>query len=131
MVATSPVRGAYGVGRLLVVTPNELTEAERVELMRFLCSFAWADGEVQSQERELLERVLGGLKLGTQARAEVTEWLFTPPDMTGFDFAAIAAEKRQLFLDQAFAVASAHGGLAAEELRHLQMFMSFATPPDR
>ena len=106
---------------------DQLSEAERVELMRFLCSFAWADGEVQAPERELLERVLGGLKLGAQARAEVTAWLFSPPDMTGFDFAAIPAEKRQLFLDQAFAIASAHGGLAAEELRHLEMFMSFTT----
>ena len=104
---------------------EELTAAERLELMRFLCSFAWADGEVQAQERVLLEQILGGLGLEAEARAKATTWLFSPPDMAGFDFGAIAPGKRQLFLDKAFAVASAHGGIAADELRHLKMFMSF------
>jgi uncharacterized tellurite resistance protein B-like protein len=103
-----------------------LTEDERVDLMRFLCSFAWVDGEVQAQERTVLERVLGGLGLSTEARAKASAWLFAPPDMEGFDFGAITPDKRGLFIDHAFEVASAHGGLAAEEMRHLQMFMRFA-----
>ena len=98
--------------------------------MRFLCSFAWADGEVQEEERRVLERVLGGLELSLEARAEVEGWLLIAPDMKGFDFGAIPAEKRSLFLDHAFEVASAHGGLAGEELRHLKMFMSFAEGTD-
>lgn len=110
--------------------PNDLTAAERIELMRFLCSFAWADGEVQPQEREVLERVLGGLRLDAEARAKATTWLFTPPDMAGFDFGAIDPDKRQLFIDQAFAIAAAHGGVAPEELRHLKMFMSFTQGSD-
>ncbi len=102
-----------------------LTDKERVDLMRFLCSFAWADGEVQAEERTVLERVLGSLGLSAEARAEATAWLLAPPPMDGFDFRAIAADKRALFIDQAFEVAAADGGLAPDELRHLQMFMRF------
>ena len=104
---------------------DALTEAEQIDLMRFLCSFAWADGEVQAQEKVVLERVLSSLTLSEAGRAEASRWLFRPPNMEGFDFGAIPPDKRALFLDRAFEVAAAHGGLGKEELRHLQMFMSF------
>lgn len=107
-----------------------LTEAERVDLVRFLCSFAWADGEVQAQERTVLERVLGGVGLSAEARAKAAAWLLAPPDMDGFDFAAIGADKRALFIDEAFEVAAADEALAAEEVRHLQMFLRFAKGAD-
>jgi uncharacterized membrane protein YebE (DUF533 family) len=104
---------------------DELTEAEQIELMRFLCSFAWADGEVHDTERTVLEQVLGGLTLSPEARADAQAWLSEPPDMEGFDFGAISPEKRSAFIDQAFAVAAAHDGLGAQEIRHLKMFMTF------
>lgn len=103
-----------------------LSAGERVELMRFLCSFAWADDEVQDEERVILIKVLDNIGLEPGDRATVLTWLERRPDMTGFDFAAIPRDKRELFLDLAFSVASAHGGLAKEELSHLQMFMNFA-----
>ena len=109
---------------------EELTEDERIDLMRFLCSFAWADGEVQAEERAVLERILAHSGLSRERRAAAMSWLIEPPDMEGFDFAAISPEKRSLFLDLAFEVASAHGGLAGDELRQLQMFMSVAEGPD-
>jgi uncharacterized tellurite resistance protein B-like protein len=105
---------------------DDLTEAERIDLMRFLCSFAWADGEVQPKERAVLDRVLAGLQLSDEGHAQVRAWLSAPPDMEGFDFGAIAPDKRSLFTDHAFEVAAADGGLAAEELAHLQMFMRFS-----
>ena len=102
-----------------------LTSEERVELMRFLCSFAWADDEVQDEERVVLMKVLDNIGLGEDDRTKVLAWLEERPDMTGFDFGSIPQDKRDIFLDLAFSVASAHGGLAKEELAHLQMFMSF------
>ncbi len=110
--------------------PSDLTEAERLDLMRFMCSFAWADGEVQPQERKVLEQVLAGLDLGDDARAQASEWLSEPPDMDGFDFAAIDEDTRSLFIDEAFAVAAADGGLAPEELQHLKSFMRFGKSAD-
>jgi len=104
---------------------DDLTEAERIELMRFMCSFAWADGEVQAGERVVLERVLNSLNLNPDDRAKAETWLSEAPDMTAFDFAAIPAKTRGVFVDHAFEVASADGGLAVEEMRHLKMFMSF------
>ena len=62
-----------------------LTETERIDLMRFLCSFAWADGEVQAQERVVLERVLDGLNLSREALAKATAWLSEAPNMQGRD----------------------------------------------
>jgi tellurite resistance protein len=108
------------------VSTPELSENERVDLVRFLCSFAWADGEVQAEERAVLGRVIDGLSLDPGRHAEVTAWLSEAPDMDGFDFGAIAEDKRAVFLDLAFEVAAAHGGLGGEELGKLKMFMSFS-----
>ena len=33
---------------------NELSREDRVRLLRFVCSFAWADLKVQDQERQFL-----------------------------------------------------------------------------
>lgn len=107
------------------MTADDLTETERVELMRFLCSFAWADGEVQPEEKTVLERVLGGLGLGAEARAEVEPWLATAPDVEGRELKAIDEQKRAAFIDRAYEVAAADGEIAAEELKHLKMFMRF------
>ena len=97
--------------------------------MRFLCSFAWADDEVQSEERVVLDGILEHLGLTPANQIKVESWLDTPPDMAGFDFGGIPQATRELFLDLAFSVASAHGGLAVEEMRHLQMFMNFVESP--
>ena len=107
------------------MSSDELTESERIELMRFLCSFAWADGEVQPQEKIVLEQVLGGLNMSPEARAEVEPWLTTPPDVEGRELETIDDAKRAAFIDFAYEVAAADGQIAADELKHMKMFLRF------
>ncbi len=107
------------------MSADELTESDRTELMRFLCSFAWADGEVQPQEKTMLERVLGGLNMSPEARAKVEPWLTAPPDVEGRELKAIDDAKREAFIDFAYEVAAADGEIAADELKHMKMFLRF------
>lgn len=104
---------------------DDLTESERLELMRFLCSFAWADGVVQPQEKTVLERILGSLELSAEAHAEAEGWLTAAPSVQGRALRSIDEKKRATFIDGAYEVAAADGEIAADELEHLKMFMRF------
>ena len=44
-------------------------------LMKFVCSFAWADLEVQDEERRFVAKVMNALDLSEGERAQVQSWL--------------------------------------------------------
>ena len=49
---------------------DTLNREDRLQLMRFVCSFAWADLEVTSEEREFIVQLVDRLELDDEERKE-------------------------------------------------------------
>lgn len=117
-----------GNGRWLIAAGRallrrmELSPAERMNLVKFVCSFVWTDLHVSQAERDLVMRICGRLHL-TEAEAErVRHWLEAPPSADEVDPNTVPPEHRQLFLDVAEAVVHADGRLAPAEQEALALF---------
>ncbi|MFO1076896.1 MAG: TerB family tellurite resistance protein [Planctomycetota bacterium] len=94
----------------------------RMDLMKFVCSFAWTDLKVTQPERDLVMRIVGRLGL-TNAEAErVKEWLRVPPPAEEIDPSRIPSEHKQLFLDAAEATVRADGRVVPAERDQLALF---------
>ena len=98
---------------------DALNQEDRLRLMRFLCSFAWADLEIQPEERELIVRLVDRLELNEDERKQVSEWLQVPPRPDEVDPADIPKEHRQLFLDAAKAMIISDGTVEDVEAENL------------
>ena len=92
-----------------------------MRLMRFVCSFAWADLEVQPEEREFVARLILALQLQPLEAAQVLEWLEVPPRVDEVDPQDVPLQHRQSFLDAARAVAARDGVMQPEEVENLSL----------
>lgn len=104
----------------------KLKKEDRLRLMRFVCSFAWADLEVKASEKKLVHKMVKSLKLNKDEAKQVEKWLQLPPKAEEVDPAEIPRAHRQLFLDTVKAMIVADGEIAEEEaesFRLLQMLM--------
>ena len=73
-----------------------LAREDRLRLMKFVCSLAWADLEVQREERAFVRRMTARLALRPDEAAQVDEWLQVPP--SDVDPEDIPRAHRALFL---------------------------------
>ena len=104
----------------------KLKKEDRLRLMRFVCSFAWADLEVKESEKKFVRKLVKSLKLSKDEAKLVEKWLKLPPKAEEGDPAEIPRAHRQLFLDATKAMIAADGEIAEEEaesFRLLQMLM--------
>ncbi len=101
---------------------NKLSRTQRLHLMKFVCSFAWSDLEVQQEERTFVKKMMGKLKLDETERQQVAGWLEVPPPPEEVDPSAIPAEHRQLFLETMRAVIAADQVLDPDERENLSLF---------
>jgi uncharacterized tellurite resistance protein B-like protein len=98
---------------------DSLSREERLQLMRFVCSFAWADLQITSEEREFIVNLVDRLELGEDERSAVAQWLEVPPTADELDPADIPKEHRQLFLDAARAMILSDGEVDDVEAENL------------
>jgi uncharacterized membrane protein YebE (DUF533 family) len=98
---------------------NKLSRDERMQLMRFVCSFAWADLQVREQERSFVRKMIRKLKLDEDESKLVQSWLEVPPEADALDPQQIPRAHRQLFLDTAREMISSDGEVDAEESESL------------
>ena len=101
---------------------SKLSSDDRLRLMRFICSFAWADLEVQDEERGFVKRMSEKLGLDEIELAQVKEWLEVPPRPEDVDPADIPREHRQLFVDAVRAMVVADGRVDPDEAENLALF---------
>lgn len=101
---------------------SSLSSAERLRLLRFVCSFAWADLEVSPAERAAVLRLMRRLHLAGSEKQLVAGWLEVPPTADDVDPTEIPADERQLFLDEVRRLVAADGRLSAEEGASLKLF---------
>ena len=95
-----------------------LTYSDRMRLMQFVCSFAWADLEIQPEEREFVARLIDRLGFDADERSMVKEWLKVPPAPDPLD---IPREHRALFVEAIRGVIAADGYIAKEESESLAL----------
>jgi len=98
---------------------SNLDREERLRLMKFVCSFAWADLEVKDEERDFVRRLVKKLALDDTDRGMVEEWLEVPPRAEEVDPADIPVEHRQLFLDAVRAMIVSDGRVDQDEAENL------------
>ena len=100
---------------------QSLDKTERLQLMKFVCSFAWADLEIRPEEREFVARLIRRLDLDAAEAQQVQSWLKLPPRREAVDPTEIPAEHRRLFIDEIRGVIESDGDVAEEERENLDL----------
>lgn len=98
---------------------EELSREDRLQLMRFICSFAWADLEIRPEERDFIVKMVTRLELNEDETEQVAQWLQVPPRADDLDPEDIPREHRQLFLDAAKAMIMSDGSVEDIEAENL------------
>jgi uncharacterized tellurite resistance protein B-like protein len=101
---------------------QKLSSKDRLTLMKFVCSFVWADLEVKASEKKFVAALVKKLKLSPEEQKQVKGWLEVPPRPEEVDPAKVPHEHRQLFLDTVRDVVMADGEVAKDEWENLSLF---------
>jgi uncharacterized tellurite resistance protein B-like protein len=100
---------------------SSLAREERLRLMKFVCSLAWADLEVQREERAFVRRMVSRLGLDREEIAQVESWLQVPPAIDDVDPTEIPRAHRKLFLDTLRELVLADGSVDEQEQASLAL----------
>jgi tellurite resistance protein len=99
---------------------DSLSRDDRLRLMKFVCSFAWADLEVQDDERAFVGRLMQALGL-EEDREQIEAWLRRPPRAEEVDPTRVPRAHRELFLDAAKALFNADGVVDPKERENFEL----------
>ena len=99
----------------------KLTSEERLRLMKFVCSFVWADLEVHEKEKTLVRQMVKNLHLTPDEAKMVERWLIVPPRAEEVDPAKVPLKHRELLLDSIREVIAADGRLDPAERENLDL----------
>jgi hypothetical protein len=101
--------------------PASLSREDRLRLMKFVCSFAWADLEVQDEERAFVTKMIDYLELDAD-RGLIEGWLRHPPRPEEVDPTDVPREHRELFLDAVRRLVAADDRIDPKEAETLALF---------
>ena len=108
---------------------NDLPREDRLQLMRFVCSFAWADLSIHDGERRYVSELISRLELDEDDTHLVHGWLSVPPEPEDVDPQSIPVEHRQIFLDAMLGLP--HGISQPAELRREWRLAILQIHPDK
>ncbi len=100
----------------------ELSSQERMQLLRFVCSFAWIDLKITPEEQELVAKMITRLELDTDEMNQVTGWLKAPPPPESVDPQDIPHEHRVRFLRAMESVVAVDGEVTEDERETVIVF---------
>lgn len=100
---------------------TKLDREDRLRLMKFVCSFAWADLEIADQERGLVQRMVDKLDLAKDERAQVARWLEVPPRAEEVDPAEVPHAHREILLQAARETIAVDGEISEDERENLAL----------
>ena len=100
----------------------QLTNEEKLRLLRFMCSFAWADLEIADKERAFVLGLIKSMKLPEDDAARAALWLDHPPSEEELDPYEIPDEHRKLFLEAALEMVGADGVVDVMEAENFAIF---------
>ena len=101
---------------------TKLSAEEKLRLVKFVCSFAWADLQVDESERVFVRGLVEKMGLGQDELELVEQWLVSPPVEDDLDPNQIPADHRQLFLDAALEMVTADGVVDRMEVENYAVF---------
>ncbi len=100
---------------------EQLNREDRLRLVKFVCSFAWADLEIRPEERDFVDHIVRSLELSEEDRSKVDGWMTIPPSPESVDPTRIPLAQRKLFLDSIEGVIASDGEVAPEERENLAL----------
>lgn len=100
----------------------QLDRKDSLRLLKFVCTFAWTDLQVQPQERDLVMRIAGRLGVTGKDLAQVQQWLAMPPKADEVDPASVPKQHRELFVHAAEWAIKADGKVVPAERDAMQLF---------
>jgi uncharacterized tellurite resistance protein B-like protein len=92
-----------------------MNQEERLQLVRFVCSFAWADLEIRDAERAYIQDLIRRLDFDEDEAEEVEALLSHPPNPDDVDPADVPLHHREIFLQHVLEVSRSDGELAEVE----------------
>src|SRR5215203_7516877 len=101
---------------------QQLDRKDRLQLLDFVCSFAWADLRIRPQEREFMTRLVRRLELSQDERTAVDLMLSRPPPPEDIDPIDVPLEHRRLFLQTVKEMVLADGEIDPAEAEQLDLF---------
>lgn len=101
---------------------DQLDRQERLRLVQFVCSFAWADLEIRPEERVFISHLIRRLELGDEEDLQVQQWLDLPPNLDDLDPTSIPAAHRQFFVEAIEGLINADGEVSDEERETFEIF---------
>jgi uncharacterized tellurite resistance protein B-like protein len=101
--------------------PASLSREDRLRLMKFVCSFAWADLQVQAEERAFVGKMIDHLELDAD-RSLIEGWLKHPPQPEEVDPTDVPREHREMFLDAVRRLVAADDRIDPKEAETLALF---------
>ena len=101
---------------------KDLDSESRMRLVRFLCSFAWADLDINEAEKRFIRRMLKEIGLDEREQKRAEQWLDVPPLPEEVDPMDIPPEHRQLFLNAILQLVGVDGFVDEKEMETLALF---------
>lgn len=101
---------------------TELTSEEKLRLLRFMCSFAWADLEISTHERRFVLELIQRMGLAAEEADLAVTWLDHPPAEEDLDPSDIPLDHRRLFLEAALEMVSSDGVIDVMEAENFAVF---------
>ena len=101
---------------------DQLDRHDRLRLVEVVCSFAWADFEIQPEERVFIARLIQRLDLDKEEDLKVQQWLDRPPKIDDLDPTSISASHRRVFVDEIEGLIGADGEISDEEQESFEIF---------
>jgi len=101
---------------------DQLDRRDRLRLVEFVCSFAWADLEIQPEERVFISGLIRRLDLDKDEDLQVQRWLERPPLIDGLDPTSILPVHRRIFVEEIEGLIAADGEISEEEKESFEIF---------
>jgi uncharacterized tellurite resistance protein B-like protein len=100
----------------------DLSSEDRLRLLHFVCSFAWADLRVTSEERAFVQRLVRRLDVPPPERAALEAMVAHPPRAEDIDPTEVPLEHRRLFVQTVKTMVLADGVIDPAEAEQLDLF---------
>lgn len=97
-----------------------MSREDRLRLMKFVCTFAWADLEIQDAERHFVSKLIDKLELEDD-RPMIMGWLKSPPPAEDVDPTRLPRAHRQIVLDAARQLFEADGVVDPKEQEQFEL----------
>lgn len=105
---------------------SDLSREDRLHLMKFVCSFAWADLEIQDEERTFVSKMIEKLELH-EDRDQVMRWLKHPPALEDIDPTHVPRAHKELFVGAIQQLIEADDHIAEAEAENFELFKMLLT----